>query len=125
VNAEAFRLLEFAGSKLSQAEKIYGIDLYEAAGREAYHAALAAARAVIVHAGKKAPKTHNGTRTVFAAVIRGGIGFDTRLGKFLAAGFEIKSAADYADGAPVNRADAEDALQTARAFLEAAKKVCA
>jgi len=41
MNPEALRLLRFAESKLPQAEKIFGIDLYEAAGREAYHAALA------------------------------------------------------------------------------------
>jgi len=79
---------------------------------------------VIVHAGMKAPKTHNGTRTVFAELIRGGVNFDVRLAKFLADGFEIKSAADYADGAPVDRAGAEDALRTARAFLAAAKAAC-
>ncbi len=124
MNSEASRLLEFAEKKLFQAEKILGIDIFEAAGREAYHSALAAARAVIANSGKKPPKTHNGTRTVFADLIRNGMKFDTKLAKFLADGFEIKSAADYADGAPVDRADAEDAIKTARAFLAAAKTVC-
>ncbi len=124
MNTEADRLLKFAEHKLANAEKILAIDIYETAGREAYHSALAAARAVIVNSGRKAPKTHNGTRKVFAETIRQGIAFETSLAKFLADGFEIKSAADYADGAPVDRTDAEDALKTARAFLAAARRVC-
>jgi uncharacterized protein (UPF0332 family) len=123
MNAEAARLFAFAERKLTAAVKILAIGIYEAAGRDAYLAALAAARAVIVNAGKKAPKTHDGTRTVFAALIREGLDFDSRLGKFLADGYEIKSAADYADGAPVGQHDAEDAIQTAHKFLEAARKV--
>lgn len=96
-----------------------------APGREAYHAALAAARAVIVNAGKRAPKTHNGTRKVFSDLIHDGLPFDHSLAKFLASGFEIKSASDYADGAPIDKNDARDAVNTATAFLAAAKAVCA
>lgn len=123
MNAEARRLFEFAEKKLAGAEKVLTIELYEVAGREAYLAALAAARAVIVNTGKKSPKTHDGARTVFAALIREGLAFDNRLAKFLADGYEIKSAADYADGAPVGRRDAEDAIRTAQAFLQAARVV--
>lgn len=123
MNAEALRLFEFAEKKLAAAEKILAIEIYEAAGREAYLAALAAARAIIVNTGKKSPKTHDGSRTVFAALIREGLAFDNALAKFLADGFEIKSAADYADGAPVGKQDAEDAIATAQMFLEAARRV--
>lgn len=120
---EADRLFSFALKKLDGAERILTIDLHEAAGREAYHAALAAARALIIHSGRKAPKTHNGTRTMFAEVLRSGIAFDPNLAKFLADGFEIKSAADYADGAPVDRGDAEDAVRRARSFIETVQRL--
>ena len=123
MNTEAERLFAFAQKKLTAAEKVLTIDIYEVAGREAYLAALAAARAIIVNSGKKSSKTHDGARTVFAALIREGLAFDNQLAKFLADGFEIKSSADYADGAPVERQDAEDAIHTAHKFLEAARKV--
>jgi len=125
MNAEAERLFAFAAKKLTGAEKVLTIELYEVAGREAYLAALAAARAVIVNTGKKSPKTHDGARTVFAALIREGLAFDNQLAKFLADGFEIKSSADYADGAPVDRQDAEDAVATARFFLETVRHLLA
>lgn len=76
-----------------------------------------------MNSGKKSPKTHDGVRTVFAAVIREGLAFDNRLAKFLADGYEIKSSADYADGAPVDRQDAEDAIQTAQLFLSEIRKI--
>ena len=122
MNAEAAKLLQFAEHKHATALKLYEIEIFDAAGREAYLTAFAAARAVIIEKSGKAPKTHSGTRTIFAALIREGLAFDTQLAKFLSDGFEIKSAADYADGAPVGRADAEDAIQTARKFIEAAQR---
>lgn len=123
MNAEAARLFQFAEHKLAEAEKILQIDIFEAAGRDAYFAALAAARAVIANAGIKTPKTHDGTRTVFAKMIHDGLAFDHQLGKFLADGYEIKSAADYGEGAPVGREDAEEALRTAHQFLSAIRKI--
>jgi uncharacterized protein (UPF0332 family) len=122
---DAERLITFAQKKLRDAERILAIEVHETAGREAYHAALAAARALIVNSGRKAPKTHNGTCTVFADVLRSGVVFDHKLAQFLADGFEIKSAADYADGAPVEREDAEDAILRARSFIEAAQALLA
>lgn len=125
MSPEAAELMAFAEHKLDSARKILAIELYDSAGREAYLAALSAARAIIVNIGRIKPKTHTGTRTVFAELLRNGLEFDQRLAKFLADGFEIKSTADYAGGAPVDANDAQDAIAQASAFLTAARSVLA
>lgn len=125
IDSDPASLLAFAERKLVHAEKIFAIELWDSAGREAYHAALAAARAVIVHSGRRLPKTHNGTQKVFSDLIREGLTFDVSLAKFLSSGFEIKSAVDYADGAPIDERGARDAIEIARRFIAAAKAVCA
>ena len=76
---------------------------------------------MIIQAGHKSPKTHNGTRTIFGDLIRQGLAFDSSLARFLAQGFEIKNATDYADGAPVDAEDAKDALAIARQFVARAR----
>lgn len=58
------------------------------AARNAYLAALNAARAVIFDRTSMAPKAHSGTRSKFHDLIREGLLFETRLAKFLSDGFD-------------------------------------
>ena len=63
----------------------------EVSAREAYTAALNAARAVIFHKTGKALKTHSGTRKQMHRLMHEGMRFDSGLAQFLSDGYEVKS----------------------------------
>ena len=110
-----------AGRILTEAETFLEEDHNEVAAREAYLAALAAARAIIFERTGEAPKTHSGTRTMLAKLVHEGLEFDGGFIKFLADGFEQKNDADYGPRTPLGDSDAERILETAQAFVAAAR----
>jgi uncharacterized protein (UPF0332 family) len=88
------------------------------AGRDAYMAAFHAALAFIVARTGKEPKTHNGTHTEFARLVREEPGIGHAFVAFLSRSYELKSFADYDDGDPVTAAEAQASLEFAHRFVE-------
>jgi uncharacterized protein (UPF0332 family) len=118
---EPIDYIAFAERKLADAERIFAIGLYEVAAREAYLAAMNAARGLILLETGKTTKSHKGVRSQLWKLIHDGIPFDRRLAKFLVAGFEIKVTTDYVNVGEMTSDATADALSTARSFLNAAK----
>jgi uncharacterized protein (UPF0332 family) len=112
-----------AERKLADAQGIFEAGYPEVAAREAYLAALSAARAIIFEMTGKAAKTHTGVRTIFLKLVHDGMPFDRNIANFLAEGFELKTAVDYGDSTEVSSGSANDALARARAFLAASRQV--
>ena len=125
MSPEAVNYMAIAEAHIDRAERNFLGEVYEDTARNAYTAALNAARAVIFDKLAIAPKTHTGTRTKFLELVHDGLAFDAELAGFLASGFETKQGIDYGpDLIFVSRGDARDYLDRARAFLAAAKAVC-
>jgi uncharacterized protein (UPF0332 family) len=126
MSPEAVDYLSTAEAMLERAERNFAAEIYEDAARNAYLAALNAARAVVFDKTTMAPKTHSGTRAKFHDLVREGMAFEHNLVKFLSDGFETKQGVDYGpEVVHVSRDRAEDHLRRATAFIAAAKKVCA
>ncbi|WP_376100522.1 HEPN domain-containing protein [Roseomonas sp. CCTCC AB2023176] len=91
----------------------------DAAGREAYLAGFHAAWAYIVRRTGEGPKTHAGTRTELARLIRELSELPAEFGTFLGRGYEFKIHADYFGGIAPNLDDARDALDLADRLIRA------
>jgi uncharacterized protein (UPF0332 family) len=89
------------------------------AGRDAYMAAFHAALAFIVSRTGKEPKTHNGTHSEFARLVRDEPGISHDFVAFLSQSSGLKSVADYDDSEPVTAAEARASLDVAGQFVEA------
>jgi uncharacterized protein (UPF0332 family) len=124
VSPEAVDYLDTAEHALDVARRSLAAEIYETAAREAYIAALNAARAVIFDKTQIAPKSHSGTRTQFFLLVEQGLEFDRELARFLARGFDIKQKLDYGPWIGVDAADAQNYLRQAETFVAAAKAVC-
>ena len=95
------------------------------AARDAYIAALNAARAVVFEKTEIAVKTHAGARAKLFKLIHSGMEFDEALAKFLSEGFDTKQGLDYGpEIVLVDRSKAESYIARAAAFIAAARKVC-
>ncbi len=93
------RRLEFAKDMLTEAEwALSRAGLVRSAARNAYLAALSAARALILARTGKVPKTHTGTRSELSRIAHADPRIDREFTRFLADGFELKSWADYDEG---------------------------
>jgi uncharacterized protein (UPF0332 family)/predicted nucleotidyltransferase len=92
---ETSDLLEKADRHLARARRMLGYGEPESGGRDAYYAALFAARALIFEERAIAPKTHDGAKTLFhdIAVRTGRI--PQGLNAILDEGYKIKSMVDY------------------------------
>jgi uncharacterized protein (UPF0332 family) len=125
MSPEAVNYMAIAERHLDRAERIFLAEVYEDVARNAYSAALNAARAVIFDKLTIAHKTHYGTRAKFLELINDGLTFDSELARFLSQGFETKQGIDYGpEIIIVDREQAEDYLGRARTFLAAARKAC-
>ncbi len=125
MSPEAVNYMVIADAMLDRASRAFLAEIYEDAARNAYLAALNAARAVVFDKTMTAPKTHSGTRAKFHDLIHTGMVFDAKLVKFLSDGFDTKQHVDYGPEIIfVSRAQAEDYLACATAFLAAAKILC-
>ncbi|MBV9979012.1 HEPN domain-containing protein [Bradyrhizobium sp.] len=87
--------MSIADATYDRAKRSFGAAIYENAARDAYTAALNAARAVVFDKSGIAPKTHSGTRSKFHDLLHGGLAFDANLAKFLSEGFDTKQGIDY------------------------------
>jgi len=124
MSPEAADYLETAHPALDVSRRSLTAEIYETAAREAYIAALNAARAVIFDMKQIAPKSHSGTRSQFFLLIEQGLDFDRKLAGFLARGFDIKQKLDYGPWVDVDAADAQNYLEQAETFVAAAKAIC-
>lgn len=91
----------------------------EAAGREAYLAALHAALAYNLHRTGKTPKTHGGTRSEFSRLAREDPRVDPNHAILLGRAYEFKTVADYEQVMPFSQDDITRALQEALAMIDA------
>ena len=125
MSPEAINYMFVADMHLDRAERNFLAEIYEDAARNAYTAALNAARAVIFDKLTIAPKTHSGTRSKFLELVNDGLAFDAGLARFLSEGFEKKQGIDYGPQiVVVSREEAETYLARAREFLAASRRVC-
>jgi uncharacterized protein (UPF0332 family) len=123
MSPESTDYLGTAQWSLDEARAILEAGHFEIASREAYAAALNAARAIIYEKTGKVTKTHSGARAQLYKLIREGLPFDRDLADFLARGFEVKLQVDYGPVERISRAEAESFVNVAEAFLAAAKAV--
>ena len=125
MSPEAINYMSIAEAHLDRAERAFLAEIYEDAARNAYSAALNAARAVVFEKTNIAPKTHSGTRAKFFELIHSGMNFSADLAQFLREGFETKQGIDYGPEIVfVTRSQAEAYLAKAKDFLASAKVFC-
>jgi uncharacterized protein (UPF0332 family) len=125
VSPEAVNYMSIAEATLERAQRNFLAEIYEDAARNAYLAALNAARAIIFDKTTTAPKTHSGARSKLHELVRQGLPLDQELARFLSEGFDMKQNVDYGpESAHVTREEAQDYLDRAAAFIAAAKAVC-
>jgi uncharacterized protein (UPF0332 family) len=91
MSPEAIDYMTVAETALTRARRNFAAELYEDTARNAYLAALNAARAIIFDKTMTAPKTHAGARSNFHDLVRQGLQFDSSLTKFLSEGFEMEA----------------------------------
>lgn len=97
----------------------------EVAAREAYMAALNAARAVIFEKTGKSSKTHAGTKATFNKLVHEGLAFPIHLLDLLKDGYVLKTDADYGSRKLADANAARSALETARAFVARCREIVA
>ena len=92
---EAADYLQHSRRSLTDAQKALAAGIYVPAAREAYIAALNAARAIIFEKLTIASKTHTGTHALLHRLVHDGLKVDRRTLDILSKGFEVKTKADY------------------------------
>ena len=121
---EIAALLQVAHTHLAEAaHQLRVADRPNAAARNAYLGAPAAARAVIVTRTGKISKTHTGTRSEISRLAHIDPRIDREFARFLSVGFELKSWADYGEGRPhvlTPEAAAAQIAESARLIAHAA-----
>lgn len=112
--------LSKARHSLDKARRTLDVDLADEAGRLAYIASFHAALAFISLRSDKSPKTHTGTRSVFAELARSEPAIDRLYATFLAESYKLKTWADYDTGemVVVTLSEAQEAIDTAKDFVD-------
>jgi uncharacterized protein (UPF0332 family) len=124
MSPEAVDYMATAEASLDRARRALLAEIYEDAARDAYASALNAARAIIFDKTGLAVKSHSGTRAMLHELVWKGLAFDRNLVDFLAKAFEVRQRVEYGPPTFVQRAEAEEYIKHATAFLAAAKTVC-
>src|SRR5215475_13142349 len=107
MSPEANDFLETAGRIFERAKSEFGVEAYEAAARDAYLAALSAARALIFEGQGIATKPHAGVQAQIFKMLHDGYPLDRALADFLRDGFATKQNLDYGASDAVPRETAE------------------
>jgi HEPN domain-containing protein len=94
VTPESADFLAKAKRTVARAERVLRAGEPVDAARDAYIAALSAARAIIFEKTGKSPKTHNGSRALFLLLISQGLNVPRDVAQFLEDGFALKTRAD-------------------------------
>ena len=120
---ETQHLLEASAREVVKARKMLSVDEPESGARDAYHAALFAARALIFELRNIAPKTHSGTVSLFAeTAIKSGL-IESRYSGTLTHGLNIRTDVDYAPLPQVTREQAIGYVYVAIDFVQAIRNV--
>jgi len=121
---EAADALEHARAHLTISRKVLQISA-SAAGREAYLAALTAARGLTFELLNKGPKTHKGVRALMHELVRSGLKIDSDLLAIFDKGFDVKVEADYGDPTAVSTLQAQTTIAMAEAFIARVEQILA
>lgn len=119
---ETRRLLASADRHLGFAERTLNGDTAPVAARESYLAAFHAAQALIYERSGRIAKTHSGTRAKFNELTRE-TALPAEIRRFLADAFELKTSADYDVSELPRLSEARDALDKARRFVAAIRRL--
>ncbi len=111
-------LLERARRSLEAAGLLVDRGLHADSVTRAYYAAFHSARAALLSEGEEA-HTHKGTHSAFNRLFVHPGRLPTATGRALRNLHDLRLQADYDDGGALTEAQARDALDTARAFVEA------
>lgn len=119
MNPAATRLLKKAQKLLANATIGLSVGLNEDAGRNAYLAGYAAARAFLYVKEGKLFKTHNGLQSEFSRVVKDDPRFDKEMRGFLSKTYNLKHIADYEDGpeAGISAERAAAAIEKGKRFI--------
>lgn len=116
-------LLDGADHALATAKKLQDAGFPKHAAREAYQAVLRAARAFIFEERDAAPKTHNGTVTLFSDLaVRPGR-MDAELGAALSRGLAVRVDVDYEPIPKTTDQQAAEYVDSAEMFVSAVKSL--
>jgi uncharacterized protein (UPF0332 family) len=103
-------LLGKARHALERAGGIQRAGYPDVAAREAYVAAFTAARAAILRATGKAPKTHNGVHAEFARLCAQQSELGVALSQFLSRAYDYKQVSDYGTDVGATAGEAGEAI---------------
>ena len=115
---EAADYLQHNKISLQEAKTALAANIYRMAAREAYIAALNAARAIVFEKKTIASKSHSGTRSLVHELVRDGLKIDRDVLDILSKGFKLKTIADYGPHEDVGEATATDFVGRAERFVE-------
>jgi uncharacterized protein (UPF0332 family)/predicted nucleotidyltransferase len=119
---ETRHLLEGSDREFARVGKLLQIDEHEAAARDAYQAALFAARALIFELRGLAPKTHSGTSSLFGEIaIKPGL--DERHNATLTRGVKIRAEVDYEPLPTITKEQALAYIESATDLVNQVKRV--
>lgn len=121
---ETANLLDKAAERLEKAKIILAADVADSAGREAYTAALYAARAFIFEERNVAPKTHEGSRSLFHELAFRSKRLPEEFASVLTDGYAIKFIVDYS-GEDVQPKKPAEYVERAARFIEAVRQLVA
>jgi uncharacterized protein (UPF0332 family) len=117
--------LAVAREHLDEARKILDVGLPGAAGREAYLAALTAARGLVFELKNKGPKSHKGVKALIHEVVKDGIPIERELLDIFDEGFQLKLQADYVDPRKITEAGARRILEMAASLIARIESILA
>lgn len=120
---EAADFLAKAVRTIARAERVLHAGEPVDAARDAYIAALSAARAIVFEKTGKSPKTHNGSRALFLLLISQGLSVPRDVAQFLEDGFALKTRADYGVDDAISVATATEAVALGQAFVRAVSEL--
>lgn len=114
---EAADYLRHSKISLATAQKALSAEIFTIAAREAYIAALNAARAAIFEKRTIASKSHSGTRSLLHQLVRDGLNIDRRTLDVMSEGFDVKTNNDYGPYEDVDADTATDIVRRAEVLI--------
>jgi uncharacterized protein (UPF0332 family) len=123
---EARESLDVARGHLDIAMRVFAIDVFSEAAREAYMTAFHAAQAYVYAQTGKVAKTHSGLRTMFCRIAKDTPAIDPCFTEFLAHGYETKTTVDYGKNPneSVSAQEAKEAIEAATGFVALIERLC-